>query len=376
MPKNIRAHDGAYMLNGDQFKYTKDELNRPVLNVIGQSGGSSEGDFKADGSVPMEGNLQMNGHAIFGVHSLSNTEGTVAIEAVADMNNHKVTNVATPTANTDAVNKQYVDNAVSTEGAKYLSLAGGTMTPLAKINGSSVLTVTAGDKADVTLTDNGAVFVSGKMSISLLADNDNVSVSINKDGLDAHNNKILNVAEPVNDTDAATKAYVDEHSVLGTDGKIDSELDMNEHAIVNVHKISTNGPAPLYIGPTIESGDVNVPRLTGATDGSAAFVKASTQSEYVPISVGAPTDNNHAATKEYADGKINAVQASALLKSGGKMVGSLILKGVPTEDNEAATKAYVDAILPAWKDTDTDKLLGIDNGKLVWVDVTTGDITG
>ena len=32
---NIRAKDGAYLFNGDQFKYTKDELNRPVLNVIG-----------------------------------------------------------------------------------------------------------------------------------------------------------------------------------------------------------------------------------------------------------------------------------------------------------------------------------------------------
>lgn len=28
---NIRAKDGAYLFNGDQFKYTKDELNRPVL---------------------------------------------------------------------------------------------------------------------------------------------------------------------------------------------------------------------------------------------------------------------------------------------------------------------------------------------------------
>lgn len=79
---NIRAKDGAYLFNGDQFKYTKDELNRPVLNVIGQAGGAGgDGDFKADGSVPMEGNLYMSGNAIMGVKSISNTDSGMAIES-------------------------------------------------------------------------------------------------------------------------------------------------------------------------------------------------------------------------------------------------------------------------------------------------------
>lgn len=30
----VRAADGGYLLNSEQFYYTKDELNRPVLNVI------------------------------------------------------------------------------------------------------------------------------------------------------------------------------------------------------------------------------------------------------------------------------------------------------------------------------------------------------
>lgn len=265
---NIRAKDGAYLLNGKQFKYTKDELNRPVLSVIGQAGGAGgDGDFKADGSVPMEGNLYMSGNAIMGVKSISNTDSGMAIESEVSLNNHKITDLL----------------------------------------------------------------------------------------------------DPVGEQDAATKKYVDERSVLGADGKIDSELDMNEHAIVNVHKISTNGPAPLYIGPTIESVETNSPRLTASSDGSAAFVKASTQNEYVPVSVGEPTQTYHAATKDYVDGKTRAIQASAILKSGGTMTGKLKLTGTPSENNEAVPKSYVDAILPTFTEADNGKVLGIVNGALAWV---------
>ena len=172
------------------------------------------------------------------------------------------------------------------------------------------------------------------------------------------------------DVGAATKAYVDEHSLLGDNGKVDSDLDMNEHGIINAHRISTDGPAPLYIGSTIEDSGTNAPRLTGSNDGTAAFVKADTQSTYVAVSVGAPTATNHATTKEYVDEKTGAVQASALLKSGGTMVGKLKLTAEATEDNDAVNKAYVDAILPAFTANDNGKILGVVDGALAWVSKT------
>lgn len=265
----IRAADGGYLLNSDQFKYTKDAQGRPVLNVKGVSGdGGASGDFKSDGTVPMSGNLYMNGNNIMGVKSISNTDSGMAIESEVSLNNHKITDLL----------------------------------------------------------------------------------------------------DPVADQDAATKAYVDEHSLLGDDGKIDSDLNMNEHGIVNAHRISTDGPAPLYIGSTIEPTGTNAPRLTGSNDGTAAFVKADTQATYVPVSVGAPTSVNHATTKEYVDGKTGAIQASAILKSGGTMVGKLKLTAEPTEDNDAVDKGYVDAILPAFTAAGNGKVLGIVNGALVWVD--------
>lgn len=268
MMPTIRAADGGYLLNAAQFEYTKDELGRPVLNTKGASSDSAGGDFKSDGTVPMSGNLYMNSNAIMGVKSISNTDSGMAIESEVDLNNHKITGLATP----------------------------------------------------------------------------------------------------IDDQDAATKAYVDAHSLLGDDGKIDSDLNMNEHGIINAHRISTDGPAPLYLGATIEEAGTNAPRLTGATDGSAAFVKADTQNTYVPVSVGTPTAASHAVTKEYSDGKTNALQASAILKSGGKMTGKLKLTAAPTEADDAVDKEYVDAILPAYTAAENGKVLGVVNGALAWVD--------
>lgn len=262
----IRATDGSELLNANQFHYTKDALGRPVLNVT--TSGEGNGDFMADGSVEMTGNLQMGGQAILGVKSISNTDSGLAIESDVDINNHKI---------------------------------------------SSLL-------------------------------------------------------DPVEDQDAATKKYVDEHSILGADGKVDSDLNMNEHGIVNAHRISTDGPAPLYIGATIEAAGTTAPRLTGATDGSAAFVKADTQNTYIPVSVGTPTAENHAVTKEYSDGKTNALQASAILKSGGKMTGKLKITATPTEADDVVDKEYVDAIIPAYTTADNGKVLGVVNGALAWVD--------
>ena len=41
MGDTIRAADGGYLLNAEQFNYTKNELGQPVLNVVGGGGGDS-----------------------------------------------------------------------------------------------------------------------------------------------------------------------------------------------------------------------------------------------------------------------------------------------------------------------------------------------
>ena len=61
-----------------------------------------------------------------------------------------------------------------------------------------------------------------------------------------NNHKITDLLDPIADQDAATKAYVDGHSLLGDDGMIDSDLNMNEHGIVNAHRISTRPSSIIY----------------------------------------------------------------------------------------------------------------------------------
>ena len=97
------------------------------------------------------------------------------------------------------------------------------------------------------------------------------------------------------------------------------------------------------------------------------LLKADTQNTYIPVSVGDPTAESHAVTKEYRDGKTNALQASAILKSGGKMTGKLKITATPTEADDVVDKEYVDAIIPAYTAADNGKVLGVVEGKLAWV---------
>jgi hypothetical protein len=61
-----------------------------------------------------------------------------------------------------------------------------------------------------------------------------------------------------------------------------------------------------------------------------------------PLSVPMPTEDSHAATKEYVDD--NAVDISGLVDiAGDTMTGALYLSGDPSSDLQAATKRYIDS---------------------------------
>jgi len=135
---------------------------------------------------------------------------------------------------------------------------------------------------------------------------------------------LLLAADPVSDTGAATKKYVDDRrfkvtfqrdpvaglnadhsfadiSAAVTDNKnVVAVLDNNEYPLTyESEKVHVDGVAPLYIGSTIEASGTNGARLTGTTSGDAAFVKADTQADYIPVYVGTPTAPNHAVNLAY-----------------------------------------------------------------------------
>lgn len=199
--------------------------------------------------------------------------------------------------------------------------------------------------------------------------------------------------------DATVKGLEDSIQAGGlplTGGTMQGSINMGDHAITNVQEVELQSSGDgLYIGSVVQPSGTAGARLTGVAGGAAAFVKPDSQSIYVPVSVGSPSQDKHAATKEYVDTAIAGIPASgitqeqadarylqlsggtmagdlkvqespasaasavsksyaqglfasALPKSGGTMTGPLVLSGAPTADNQAATKAYVDGhISPA-----------------------------
>ena len=81
-----------------------------------------------------------------------------------------------------------------------------------------------------------------------------------------------------------------------------ADIDMNEHNIHNVGEIDLTF---LSVGAII--GNTENARITGTSDGKAAVVKDNTQSEYVQMRVGYPSDNNDAATKQYVLEVFNSI---------------------------------------------------------------------
>lgn len=81
-----------------------------------------------------------------------------------------------------------------------------------------------------------------------------------------------------------------------------ADIDMNEHNIHNVGEIDLTF---LSVGAII--GNTEKARITGTSDGKAAVVKDNTQSEYVQMRVGYPSDENDAATKKYVLDIFNSI---------------------------------------------------------------------
>lgn len=105
--------------------YSTDGSTIGTFTVYNGQNGTGAGDFLADGSVPMTGNLNMNGN--------------------------RVTEVGTPTAETDATNKNYVDSGLSNKQ----DTLSGTEDQLVGFNSAGEATAVA--KPTYTAADVGAM---------------------------------------------------------------------------------------------------------------------------------------------------------------------------------------------------------------------------
>ena len=150
--------------------------------------------------------------------------------------------------------------------------------------------------------------------------------------INLHNNKILNLADPISALDAVNKKYVD--------ARYNSITIPSSTNYVSKTGDTMTGSLQLSLTPTFSSHAVNKKyvddllavskfvRLTG--DAMTGFLSAHAD----------PTQPSHVATKKYVDDNINTGKFVPL--SGGSMTGFLSAHANPVSQGHAATKKYVD----------------------------------
>ena len=137
-----------------------------------------------------------------------------------------------------------------------------------------------------------------------------VGFSLTADGnYDMNKKRLTNVGAPSNNTDAATKKYVDDNSSGSpkTSGlTVDSNIDMKDRYRITNLSTPLDGKEPPtkdYVDNTFLDRDGSYPMKGDLNMDNNKMVK-----------VGAPTDNDDAANKSYVDTKVTNTMSSAATK--------------------------------------------------------------
>ena len=213
-----------------------------------------------------------------------------------DMVGKKLTNVGTPTSDTDSATKKYVD------------------------------THSGGGKTSLITVDSN-IDMKSQFSITKLK-------------------------TPSDNDDAATKKYVDDSKVDGSvflklDGtrSMTGNLNMNNKRIINIPApTGSKQPIPL------DYGDLAYLHV----DGSNMMTNHMNMNNKKIINLNTPTNNSDATTKKYVDDSISNQDFTSFLKKDGSIsmntdlnIGGhkIINLENPSSDSDAATKKYVDGHL-------------------------------
>lgn len=227
-----------------------------------------------------------------------------------NMGTHKVTGLATPTGNTDAANKEYVDNAVSGD---YLPTTGGTMSGDIDMNGNTIHNVkdpvNAQDAANKEYVDaigegvdkNFLPTAGGTMS----------------GGIDMSNNTISRLGGLIFGDNGYQLRVINEKFTFWTGGNTDADIQARNVTFSTLNNGDSEGKLAILlannqveIGKYQSDGGINV-------NGSGA-------NGIVITGVGTPKIGADAANKKYVDDAIKGIGLSGYLPiTGGTMTGAL-----------------------------------------------------
>ena len=164
-------------------------------------------------------------------------DGSQPMTGDVNMNNKKIKNLSSPTTNSDAANKKYVDDSKVDESV-FLKLDGTRpMTGNLNMNNKRIFNIPnpTGSKQPIPLA-------------YLHVDGSNMMTN----DMNMNNRKIINLQTPTNNTDAATKKYVDDKSkpqdlstYLKKNGSdsMTGNLNMSGHKIINLEDPTSDNDA-------------------------------------------------------------------------------------------------------------------------------------
>ena len=301
-------------------------------------------------------------------------DGTKPMAGILNMGSHRITNVSTPTANNDAVNKTYVDTAdqaLQAEIDTKVDRAGDTMTGTLIIqNGALAVRTIAGQYINstpgvaATLETPAATCLRIKCTAAAGDGSPSPGISI----YNPDNDPLVGGVDGTRGWTILTPRDGSVVQIEANDEDVGTNWQGSHNVVCTIGEYTTGNM--IYLGLPgntlgVAQNDIRVPNATFSSSDSVVtkqyvdaigsnlsnnyWTRAQSDDRYVNIYgdqmtgylglVSDPTNELHAATKRYVDNNVSP----KVNRAGDTMTSFLSLHANPTANMHAATKQYVDS---------------------------------